>query len=120
MARAQSDSMAASTAAAAPPPRGLTAGHDKRPAGLFDSDDRQLSRAMSHLLGVPGDAGLLADEGIGLVKELGGIGARLGQDAARQAIGLLQQRLHQVLRLHDLVAALRAQKTHSRYHPSLL
>lgn len=61
-----------------------------------------------HLLRVTADARLLADVGVGLVQEVCGIGACLGQDAPRQAIRLLQQSFHQVLSLHNLVAALQA------------
>ena len=61
-----------------------------------------------YLLRVTADARLLADVGVGLVQEVRGIGACLGQDAPRQAIRLLQQSFHQVLSLHDLVAALQS------------
>ena len=49
--------------------------------------------------------GLLADELLGALEQEGRVAASLGQDAPRQAVGLLQQRLHQVFRLHHLLAA---------------
>lgn len=61
-----------------------------------------------HLLRVTADARLLADVGVGLVQEVSGVGACLGQDTPRQAIWLLQQSFHQVLSLHNLVTALQA------------
>ena len=38
-----------------------------------------------------------------LSQQAGGVAAGLGHDPARQAVGLLQQTLEQVLHLHDLL-----------------
>lgn len=64
-----------------------------------------------HLLRVAADAGLLADVGVGFVQEVRRIRACLGQNPPCQAVGLLQERLHQVLCLHYLVAALHIANT---------
>lgn len=67
---------------------------------------RQARQDRRHLRGVAADAGLPADEGFRRVQQRRGVALRLGHDLARQAVGLLQQRLEQVLRLHDLLRVL--------------
>jgi len=71
---------------------------------LHGARDAALQVAPQHLLRAAAAlARLAADEGVRLVQDAGGVRPRLADDAARQAVGLLQQRLEQVLRLHDLL-----------------
>ena len=49
--------------------------------------------ARTYLCAVARHPGLLADEGVCLVQQAGGVRAGLGHNAARQAVGLLQQGL---------------------------
>ena len=61
---------------------------------------------LPNLGGVACDAGLSPDVCLRGIQQRRWVAASLGHDTPCQAVWLLQQRLHQMLRLHDLLRVL--------------
>jgi hypothetical protein len=71
--------------------------------GALGARDERLEVAAQDLATVAADLRLALDEGVDALEQQGRIASRRGHAPAREAVGLLQQRLEQVLRLDDLV-----------------